>query len=394
MTAPAAPLLARSGLWILIGHAVTTQLMMQTLRITTSYRAIELDMPLAWLGLLATVFHIAPAIIAVRVGRLVDRKGEKFCLISGAVCCVLVAAGFLFFGNALAALFVLTAVLGVGHSLCIIGEQSLLSKVTNSANRDSFFGYYTVAISFGQFLSPFLISVLTGSAVLPPTQVLFAVALASTLVLLLLSLPLKTPPISRESTSEETGSDVIALLRIPGFSLAMIANVIVVVSIDMFVIYLPAWGAERGIGVAVIGTLLSIRALSSMSSRFLTKFLLNWVGRKQLLVGSILLAAVSTALIPTTGSVPILGALMALTGLGLGLCLPLTLVWTTNITPEHVRGAALSVRMTGNRIGQVVFPTLMGVIASTAGLSGVFWFVGGALATTAGSIQTLASRKI
>lgn len=388
-----APLLGRSTLWVLIGHTVVTQVMMQTLRITASYRAIELELPLVWLGLLGTIFHVAPALVAVSVGRLVDRRGEAFSLIGGALLCIAVAAGFLAFGQTLGALFALTAILGVGHSLCIIGEQSLLSKATDNGNRDAFFGYYTVAISLGQFISPMMISVLTGAALLPPTQTLFAASLASTVLLTFLSLPLRGP-VRTTDVKEQADIKVVELLKIPGFTLAMLSNVIVVISIDMFVIYLPALGAEKGIAVAVIGTLLGIRALSSMSSRFFSRFLLARVARKPLLVGSISLAAISTALVPTTDSVWLLGILMMLAGLGLGLCLPLTLVWTTNITPTHVRGAALSIRMTGNRIGQVIFPTMMGFVASAVGLSSIFWFVGGTLAVAAGSIQGLVRGRI
>src|SRR5690606_38290459 len=126
----------------------------------------------------------------------------------------------------------------------------------------------------------------------------------------------------------------------------------------------PALGAENGISVAVIGTLLAIRALSAMSARVFTRYLLSKIDRKTLLVISIGVAAASTVLLTMTSSVVVMGLLMMSTGVGLGLCLPLTLVWTTNITPMHVRGVALSIRLTGNRAGQVVFPAFMGVIAS------------------------------
>lgn len=386
---PTAPV----GLWILLSHAIATQAVMQLLRVTASYRAIELEMPLAWLGLLATVFHIAPALVSVQVGRLVDRRGETLSLVLGALCVLVASAGFFLAADSLPVLFVLIAVLGMGHSMSIIGEQSYLSRKTTDANRDAFFGYYTVAVSFGQLLSPLLISALTGDALLPPTSMLFLIGLAITVALLLLSLPLKGAPMPPAAVPQPPAK-MMALLRMPGFTLAMVANVIVVVSIDMFLTYLPALGTQNGIAGAAIGTLLAIRAASSMSSRFFTSFLLRHIPRKSLLVASIGVAAVATCLVPMTDSVWVLGALMVFAGLGLGLCLPLTLVWTTRITPPGVLGSALSLRQTGNRLAQVAIPSVMAGVASVTGLAGIFWIAGGSLAAVACSIQGLVRTRI
>ena len=42
-------------------------------RVTISYRAVELDLSIVWLGLIAATFAIFPILIAVRVGRFIDR---------------------------------------------------------------------------------------------------------------------------------------------------------------------------------------------------------------------------------------------------------------------------------------------------------------------------------
>ncbi len=49
------------------------QIVTAMVRVTTSYRAVELDLSIVWLGLIAATFAICPILIAVRVGRYIDR---------------------------------------------------------------------------------------------------------------------------------------------------------------------------------------------------------------------------------------------------------------------------------------------------------------------------------
>src|SRR6516164_7894134 len=74
----------------LLIHVVLTQALILIIRITTSYRAIELDLPVVWLGIIATGFAIIPAFTALPVGRWIDRGNDaKACWIGAAL--VLVA---------------------------------------------------------------------------------------------------------------------------------------------------------------------------------------------------------------------------------------------------------------------------------------------------------------
>ena len=46
------------------------------------------------------------------------------------------------------------------------------------------------------------------------------------------------------------------------------------------------------------------------------------------------------------------------------------------LAPAEAYGTALTLRMTGNRIGQVVFPALAGVVAAATGVAGIFLIIG------------------
>ena len=57
----------------LLLSTMLVQMVTAMVRVTTSYRAVELNLSIVWLGLIAATFAIFPILIAVRVGRFIDR---------------------------------------------------------------------------------------------------------------------------------------------------------------------------------------------------------------------------------------------------------------------------------------------------------------------------------
>ena len=59
-----------------LAHVTLIQTLTLVIRITTSYRAIELGLPVLWLGIIATGFAIIPVFTALQVGRWIDRGND------------------------------------------------------------------------------------------------------------------------------------------------------------------------------------------------------------------------------------------------------------------------------------------------------------------------------
>ncbi|MGW3353709.1 hypothetical protein ACWDA3_61480 [Nonomuraea rubra] len=66
-------------------HAAGTQIVTFVLRPTMSYRAIELGVPPAWLGVLGASFALAPLLLALPAGHAADRYGERCMAVAGAL---------------------------------------------------------------------------------------------------------------------------------------------------------------------------------------------------------------------------------------------------------------------------------------------------------------------
>jgi len=61
--------------------------------------------------------------------------------------------------------------------------------------------------------------------------------------------------------------------------------------------------------------------------------------------------------------------------------------WVATRAPVEIRGTALGLRLSGNRFGQFALPALNGLIAGAAGLSIIFWCLGGLLCVSAALVM-------
>ena len=205
----------RRLLVLLLLHSVVTQVVTFVLRPTSAYRALELDVPTAWLGALTASFAVVPLLLAVPSGQATDRFGERRVMLVGAVLMTLSGAVFWTERGGAAGLVLGSVVLGTGHLLSVVGQQAAVANTAGPGRFDTAFGYYTFAASLGQAAGPALITVLGGGGALPDTTPIFATATALGVVLLICTVFLRMPVREQASGDAATGG-MGTLLRLPG----------------------------------------------------------------------------------------------------------------------------------------------------------------------------------
>jgi MFS family permease len=376
----------RRLLALLLLHSALTQIVTFVLRPTSAYRAIELDVPTAWLGALTASFAVVPLVLAVPSGQATDRFGERRVMLVGSVLTALAGAVFLTERGGALGLVVGSVVLGTGHLLSVVGQQAAVANTAGPGRFDTAFGYYTFAASLGQAIGPALITLVGGSGALPTTQPIFLVATALGVLLIGCTLALRIPLHGHAATNAESGG-MRALVRLPGLLRALLISCIVLAAVDITLVYLPALGADRGLAAGVIGVLLTLRALASMTSRFFLGRLVALVGRRRLMITCVALSAATMALVAVPMPLGATAALVVLLGLGLGVGQPLTMSWLAESAPAGLRGRAMSLRLTGNRLGQVLIPSAVGAVAAGIGAAGVLWATAAALAIATGAAR-------
>ena len=371
-------------LWPLLAHSVLIQATTFLLRPAGSYQALAIQAPASLLGLIGAGFALVPVLLALPVGRLVNRLGERRLMLAGSLVTVAASLVFLFGSGSMIGLLLANAILGAGHLGCVISHQALVASGSAASRLDTMFGYYTFSASLGQAVGPLLISTLAGSAVQPETARMFLAGTVMSAALVLLAgfaVPAAAGPGRSLALGEDAGR-ITQLLRTPGLLRALATSAVIVSAVDLIVVYLPAFGAEQGLSAGLVGVLLTVRALFSMTSRVLLGRMSSAFGRTRLMVASILVSA--AALGAVTIPMPVWGLLIVLAamGLGLGIGQPLTISWLIEQTPPRQRGVALSLRLAGNRIGQLSVPSVMGLLAAGLGAVGVLTATALAVAST------------
>jgi MFS family permease len=386
---PPADRASRPQLAALLTHTVLVQVVTFVLRPTSTYRALELGIPATWLGVLSACFAVAPLILAVPSGHAVDRFGERRVMLVGSALVVAAAAAFVLLGGGVPGLVVGSVLLGTGHLCSVVGEQALVANATPAGRHDTAFGCYTFAASLGQALGPGLILLFGGSRTIPATGAIFVSALGIAAALVVVTLLLRSSARARTSGDADDTGGMRTLLRRPGLLRALTVSCVVLAAVDITLVYLPALGTERGIASGAVGTLLTLRAAASMISRLFLGRLAARLGRRALLVGSVALSAVGLAVAVVPMPLWALAVVVVALGFGLGAGQPLTMSWLAESTPPGLRGRAMSLRLTGNRVGQVVVPSAAGLLAAGAG-------AGGVLALTAAGLAAagVAARRI
>jgi predicted MFS family arabinose efflux permease len=369
----------------LLLNTVLVQIITSVIRITTSYRAVELNLSAVWLGVIAAVFALFPIFFAVSVGRFIDRGHDACAAWLGSGLFLISAAGFVVWPTA-EGLLVVTAFMGIGHLFLMTSQQMLCVRASSPRTREQVFGNYMVAGAIGQGAGPYIVGLAGGAASVPPTQFLFVLALVIAALSFVLALTMRP---SREPPAQTAGAALVpvsSLLRVPGLVAVIAAGVIMVAASDIVLIYVPLLGTERGIDVRDIGILLTVRAAASMVSRLLYARIVAAAGRFPLMVGSAIFCAATYALFAVPLPLWAMHIVIAGMGFSFGLATTLSITMVIDMTSVSARGTVNSLRIMGNRLGQFVLPFSAGLVAGATGLAGLFLLIAAAIAASAGAM--------
>jgi MFS family permease len=347
-------------------------------RVTTTYRSVELGLSVAWLGAISAAIAILPLLFAVPVGRYIDRGNEtRTAAIGAGILCV--ACGGFALWSSLLGLLLFTAVLGLGHMMLVISQQVLCATDPTPGALERNIGNYMVSNAIGQAIGPYIIGVVGGDASVPPTQALFLAAFVGSFVMFAAALMLRTGGPRKLRVDKAAPVPLREILQMPGLWVTLFVGVTVVSAQDLIVVYLPFLGTERGMTVEVVGWLLAARAVSSVLSRFLFARLHQLMGQWRLMLASVLTSAISFAAVALPLPPSMMLVVVAVAGFAIGVAITATIAALLNMATPETRGTANSLRLMGNRAGQMVIPFSVGLVAAATGAGGIFVLIGASL---------------
>ncbi|MBH0121263.1 MFS transporter [Rhodococcus sp. HM1] len=357
-------------------------------RVLVSYRVLELGGSVALIGILTAVFSLAPLLLAVPTGRAVDRRHALAVLRSGVVLTV-VAPALIAIGPGLTATTAGFVLLGFAQMLTTVAGQGIVSAMSSPRRRDRRFGGWSLAVSLGQLVGIPLAGVLAATGVGGGTTGT-TVALGAMAAVALVAVPFGWL-ISRQdrradsSLLEYQKRSLPSLLGERGMKPAIYSSLMVLVALDLLAAYLPVLGEQLGLSVLAVTVLLTVRTLAAIVSRLLLPTMLRYIDRKSLLISAPILSAAPMALVAVVSDQVVIGVLLAVAGFFWGVGQPLTMTWVVEIAGRSDQAAALSLRLTANRLGQVVIPAGAGVASGITGIGAVFIVTGILLACAGGT---------
>ena len=352
-----------------------TQGAIYVIRPMMTYRALELNATAATIGFIAAIYALFPVLLALTFGRIVGRVGEGRFVIFGTFF-IGVSAAILLFADSLAILAIGAALSGLAHLACMVGGQTMVALKSPTDKYEEHFGRYTFSASLGQMLGPILATLVAGSTGVIPksTSAAFALALALSALAMVPVISWRNDAPTVIARRDETGTLRAAtnLLKKPGMFAAVFMSLAISSTADILVVFLPLYGNENQFSAFSIGVIISIRAATSMASRYFLGSLSARYSTKQLLVTSNAITVVACAAMAFAPNPWILGAIVFIAGFSLGVGQPLTMSLISQLTVPEERALAVSTRLTGNRLGQFVIPAGAGLLAAGSGTGAVF----------------------
>ena len=359
----------------LLFSSAITQGAIYVIRPMMTYRALELNATAATIGFIAAIYALFPVLLALTFGRIVGRVGEGRFVIFGTFF-IGVSAAILLFADSLAILAIGAALSGLAHLACMVGGQTMVALKSPTDKYEEYFGRYTFSASLGQMLGPILATLVAGSTGVIPksTSAAFALALALSALAMVPVISWRNDAPTVIARRDETGTLRAAtnLLKKPGMFAAVFMSLAISSTADILVVFLPLYGNENQFSAFSIGVIISIRAATSMASRYFLGSLSARYSTKQLLVTSNAITVVACAAMAFAPNPWILGAIVFIAGFSLGVGQPLTMSLISQLTVPEERALAVSTRLTGNRLGQFVIPAGAGLLAAGSGTGAVF----------------------
>lgn len=363
--------------WVgkLLFSSAITQGAIYVIRPMITYRALELDASASTIGYIAAMYALFPVLLALTFGKIVGRIGEGRFVIAGTFS-LGISAGLLLFAHSIPLLAIAAALSGVSHLACMVGGQTMVALKSPHDQYEQLFGKYTFSASLGQMLGPIAATLVAGSTGVIPKSTASAFALA-----LLLSVFALVPVISWRNQAptvaarkDESGAFRAAgkLLKKPGIFAAIFTSLAVSSTADILVVFLPLYGNENQFSAFSIGVIISIRAATSMASRYFLGTLSKRFTAYQLINTSNVISIFACTAMAFAPNPLTLGGIVFIAGFALGIGQPLTMTLISQLTIPEERALAVSTRLTGNRLGQFIIPAGAGLLAASAGTSAVF----------------------
>ena len=377
--AQAAPRHAFRELWLItIGHGLT-HWYPATFYLLLPIIGNELGLTYSQIGLIMTCQYVAAAIANVPGGVLVDTVGRKGLLMAISLFWVGFPYLLISFTHSYAMLLVCIALVGFGNSLWHPTAIPTLGQ-RYPARKGLVLSLHGMGGNVGDAIAPLVAG--AALAVFSWRQVVVMNVVPGLLVALLIFAFLGTLQLSGRKSPGENQSlrDYLGglplLFRNRALVLLCTGSSFRTMTQTALLTFLPVFLANSmGYSPVWVGACLFALQAAGFAAAPVAGHLSDRMGRKHILMGSMLMSAVVLALMAVAGGSPLFIGLVAVLGFFLYATRPVVQAWLLETTPKNMGGSSIGVLFGAQAIGGALGPLLGGMVADHYGLLATFYFL-------------------
>ena len=366
-------------LWLItIGHGLT-HWYPATFYLLLPLIGNELGLSYSQIGLIMTCQYIASAVANVPGGVLVDTVGRKGLLMGISLFWVGFPYLLIGFTHSYPMLLACIALVGFGNSLWhptaipTLGQRYPERKglVLSVHGMGGNVGDAIAPLVLGVALAAFSWREVVVFNVLPG----LVVALLMFAMLGSIQLGAKHSPGEGQSLGEYLAG-LRQLLRNRALVLLSTGSSFRTMTQSALLTFLPLYLArEMGYSPAGVGACLFALQAAGFAAAPVAGHMSDRMGRKQILVGSMLTSAVVLVFMAVAGASPVFIFLIAVLGFFLYATRPVIQAWMLDMTPKNMGGSSIGVLFGAQALGAALGPWFGGMIADRYGLLAAFYFL-------------------
>jgi len=366
-------------LWLIsIGHGLT-HWYPATFYLLLPLIGNELGLNYSQIGLIMTCQYVASAIANVPGGVLVDTVGRKGLLMAVSLFWIGFPYLLIGFTHSYGMLLVCVALVGFGNSLWHPTAIPTLGR-RYPERKGLALSVHGMGGNVGDAVAPVLIGAALGFFTWREVVVMNVVP--GLVVALLLLAFLGTLRLGGKKTEGEAQSlatylaGLRILLRNRALVLLSTGSAFRTMTQSALLTFLPVYLAnDMGYSPLWVGACLFALQAAGFAASPIAGHLSDRVGRKQILVGSMLATAVVLAAMAFSGGSPLFIALVAVLGFFLYATRPVIQAWLLEATPRNMAGSSIGVLFGAQAVGAAIGPLLGGLVADRWGLLATFYFL-------------------
>ena len=362
-------LFSQMTIYLIIFMGILSQLGFNGSRVAVSLYALELGANQFTIGVLVALYAVFPMLLAIVVGRFVDRVGPRLPVMIGVIGMGLsLILPPLFPG--IAVLYVSCIALGLTHLMFMIPLEASIGGIGGPGKRTANFALLSMGWSLANGIGP----VVTGFSIdhIGHVQVFWLLAAFSVPPMLVFWFkPGLLPKMAGHAGKDKRGS-VLDLWRIPGLRTIFITGAVIHSAQNLFSFYFPIYGHSLGLSASAIGTILGVVAGAAFIIRSVIPVLLKKWTEAEILASAVFIAACAFVLLPFVANPYALAAIAFLLGLGVGCANPLSMSLIYVLTPPGRVAESLGLLRTAYNLAQWVVPVVFSGVGAAFGFSTVF----------------------